>query len=104
MISGSNASNRCVSSRANTTPVKGERMTPPRTPARPMSAQKPGPTTGKRWASTVPSAPPIMNIGASTPPDVPEPSDSDQISVLTTKIPATTPRPMEPSSSAPITL
>jgi len=33
-----------------------------------------------------------MNIGASTPPLVPDPSDNDQINVLTTKMPTTSPR------------
>ena len=64
------------------TPVNGDRITPPSTPASAISAQKPGPTSGNTWASSAPSAPPIMNIGASTPPEVPEPRDSDQISVF----------------------
>ena len=51
---------------------------------------------GKAVPSRAPSAPPIMNIGASTPPDLPEPKESDQITVLTTKIPRTRPRLARP--------
>ena len=64
-------------------PVSGERITPPTTAASPAMAQKPGKTCGSRCPSSAPSAPPIMNTGASTPPEVPEPSESDQIRVLT---------------------
>ena len=93
-----------VSSTANTTPVSGERIKPPRTPASPTSGQKPGATCGKTCASRLPSAPPTMNIGASTPPEVPEPSDSDQISVLTTRMPTTRCRARRlPRSSPPMT-
>ncbi len=92
-----------VSSRQKTMPVSGERMTPPSTPARDTSAQKPGPTCGKTSASAAPSAPPTMNIGASTPPDVPEPSDSPQISVLTTRTPTISPTVACPVSSASMT-
>jgi hypothetical protein len=93
----------CVSSIVNTTPVSGERMTPPTTAARPAIAQKPANTGGSRCPSSAPSAPPIMNTGARTPPDVPEPSDSDQISVLTTRMPTISDRPARPASSWPIT-
>jgi len=39
---------------------------------------------GSAWPSSAPSAQPIMNVGASTPPDVPEPSESDHAQVLHT--------------------
>src|SRR3546814_2651256 len=77
------ADHSCVSSSAKITPVNGERITPPTTEASPISAQKPGATAGNAIASSAPSAPPIMNTGANTPPEVPEPSDKDQIRVLT---------------------
>ena len=38
-----------------------------------------------------PSAPPIISSGASTPPDVPEPSETAQITDLTSKMPAMAP-------------
>ena len=68
-----------------------------------MSAQKPGVTPGRMWASSAPSAPPIMNTGASTPPEVPEPSDSPQISVLTTRMPMISDMPARPVRSWSIT-
>ena len=43
------------------------------------SGQNPTPWSGNTIASTPPSAPPIMSSGASTPPDVPEPSDTLQM-------------------------
>jgi hypothetical protein len=94
----------CVSSRVNTTPVSGERITPPSTAARPAIAQNPGNTCGSASPSSAPSAPPIMNVGASTPPEVPEPSDSDQISVLTTRMPMISDTVARPVSSWSITL
>lgn len=84
--------------------MNGERITPPSTPASATSAQNPGPTAGNTWASSAPSAPPIMNIGARTPPEVPEPRDRDQMRVLTIRIPVTSPSPIDPSSSAPMML
>jgi len=94
----------CVSSRVNTTPVSGERITPPSTAARPAIAQNPGNTCGSASPSSAPSAPPIMNVGASTPPDVPEPSDRDQISVFTTRMPMISDSDARPVSSWSITL
>ncbi len=44
-------------------------------------------TCGRAMPSAAPRAPPIMKTGASTPPEVPDPSDSDQISVLTMRMP-----------------
>jgi hypothetical protein len=95
-----------VSSMVNTTPVSGERITPPTTAARPAIAQNPANTCGSGSAcpSSAPSAPPIMNTGASTPPEVPEPSDSDQISVFTTRMPAISDSVARPVSNWSITL
>jgi hypothetical protein len=93
----------CVSSRVNTTPVSGERITPPTTAARPAIAQNPANTYGIACPSSAPSAPPIMNTGASTPPEVPEPSESDQMRVLTTRIPMISDRVARPVSSWSIT-
>ena len=39
-------------------------------------------------ASTPPSAPPIMSNGASTPPEVPEPSETAQMTDFTSRMPA----------------
>jgi hypothetical protein len=93
----------CVSSRVNTTPVSGERITPPTTAARPAIAQNPANTCGIACPSSAPSAPPIMNTGASTPPEVPEPSESDQMRVLTTRMPMISDRVARPVSSWSIT-
>jgi hypothetical protein len=87
----------------NTTPVSGERITPPTTAARPAIAQNPGNTCGSACPSSAPSAPPIMKTGASTPPEVPEPSDSDQMSVFTTRMPMISDRAARPVSRASIT-
>ena len=48
------------------------------------SGQNPIPAPGNTRLSSPPSAPPIISSGASTPPEVPEPSDTDQIRPLTT--------------------
>lgn len=94
----------CVSSMVNTTPVSGDRITPPTTAASPAIAQKPGKTCGSASPSRAPSAPPIMNVGARTPPDVPDPRDRDQISVLTTRMPTIRETAARPVSSSSITL
>ena len=77
----------CVSSNAKTTPVNGERMVPPRIAPMLTSGQNPAPSTGKTIASRPPSAPPIISSGASTPPDVPEPSETDQMIDFTMSTP-----------------
>ena len=51
------------------------------------SGQKPAPASGSTCASRPPSAPPIISSGASTPPEVPEPSDTDQMVDFTTSTP-----------------
>ncbi len=78
----------CVNSTANTTPVKGERMVPPRIAPMAIKGQKPIPSLGKTGLSRPPSAPPIMSSGARTPPDVPEPSDTAQMTDFTSRMPA----------------
>lgn len=60
----------------------------------PISGQKPTPTSGRTMAPTPPSAAPMINRGASTPPDVPEPSAMAQISALT----MTSPTMISPAS------
>ena len=42
-----------------------------------ISAQAPGPAAGNTRPSSAPSAPPIINSGASTPPEGPEPTPRD---------------------------
>ena len=49
-----------------------------------------------------PSAPPIISSGASTPPDVPEPSDTAQMVDFTSSMPTITRRLTSPCSSAAI--
>ncbi len=49
-----------------------------------------------------PSAPPIMSSGASTPPEVPEPSDTAQMTDFTSRMPRITSRGTSPCSSAPM--
>src|SRR5205085_11272527 len=83
--SGSIMLTSCVSSNAKTMPVNGERMVPPRIAPMLTSGQKPIPSAGRIHASTPPSAPPIIRSGANTPPDVPDPSEIDQMTDLTIK-------------------
>jgi hypothetical protein len=66
-------------------------------------AQNPANMCGSRWPSSAPSAPPIMNTGARTPPEVPEPSESDQISVFTTRMPRMSDIPARLASRVPMT-
>ena len=66
------------------------------------SGQKPTPSNGSTAASRPPSAPPIISSGASTPPEVPDPSDSAQIVDFTSSTPTITRRVTSPCSSAPI--
>ncbi len=73
----------CVSSSAKTIAVSGERIVPPIIAAMPISAQKPGSPTGTMPPNSAPSAPPMISSGASTPPDVPEPSATDQMIAFT---------------------
>ena len=66
------------------------------------SGQKPGPRAGRNAPSTPPSAPPIISSGASTPPDVPEPSANAQIDDFTSRMPSSVVLGTSPCSSAPI--
>ena len=77
----------CVSSSANTIPVSGDRMVPPRIAPMLTKGQNPVPTAGKNIASTPPNAPPIISNGANTPPDVPDPSATAQITDFTSRMP-----------------
>ena len=83
-ISGSSIWVLPVSSTAKKVAVSGERMVPPITAAIASSAQKPGLPHGIYPPSSVPMAPPMISSGASTPPEVPEPSATDQITAFTT--------------------
>ena len=73
-----------VSSRAKMMPVSGERIVPPSTAAMLTSGQSAASPPGRNGETIAPSAPPMISSGASTPPEVPEPSAIDQISPLTT--------------------
>lgn len=84
-------------------PVNGDLITPPTTAAKPIKAQKPGPLSGNTRPSNAPSAAPIMNVGASTPPEVPEPSDKPQISDFTTRIPTINDSVADPPNRSAIT-
>ena len=88
--SGSIMLTSCVSSSANTTPVNGDRIVPPRIAPMLTSGQKPAPSAGNTIASSPPSAPPIISSGASTPPDVPDPSENDQMIDFTISTPRIT--------------
>ena len=83
-------------------PVNGERIVPPRIAPMLISGQKPDATCGRNIASRPPSAPPIIRSGASTPPDVPEPSETDQIIDFTTRTPMMTWVATSPCSNEPI--
>src|SRR5262245_12910568 len=67
--------------------VSGERIVPPIIAAMPMSAHSPLSPTGMNFAEAAPNAPPIISNGASTPPDVPDPSAKDQTSDFPIRIP-----------------
>ncbi|MNI90587.1 hypothetical protein D3C73_1481260 [compost metagenome] len=58
-------------------------MVPPIIAAMPTKAQNPGSACGNHGVTKAPKAPPKISNGASTPPDVPEPSAMDQIATLT---------------------
>ena len=67
------------------------------------SGQNPVPSFGRNIASTPPSAPPIRSSGARTPPDVPDPSDTLQMTDLTNRVPTITRAGTSPCSNAPMT-
>ena len=56
----------------------------------------------KHPASRPPSAAPIISSGASTPPEVPDPSETTQMIDLTRSMPRITVRGTSPCSSAPM--
>jgi len=73
--------------------VNGERMVPPIIAAMPIRAHNPVSPMGINFATAAPSAPPIISKGASTPPEVPDPSAIDQTNDLPTRRPSrATPR------------
>ena len=67
------------------------------------SGQNPTPSAGRNQASIPPSAPPIISSGASTPPEVPEPRDTDQMIDFTTSMPTITFPATSPWRRSPIT-
>ncbi|MNE69400.1 hypothetical protein D3C80_1651200 [compost metagenome] len=100
---GSSACVSCVSPNANTIAVSGAPSTLPSTPAMHTSAHSSGEPPGSHGASTVPSPAPSISSGASTPPDVPEPSAAIQITALTASSPSAMPMAMRWLSRSPIT-
>ena len=94
----------CVSSKAKMMAVKGERVTPPMAPARPMRAHTPGVVPGRTWPSDPADRGSHHQDGARIPPLVPLPSPADQMVSLTTKRRARASTPSWPSSSAWIVL
>ena len=86
--SGNSMLTSCVSSSAKITPVNGDRMVPPRIAPMLNNGQKPSAFVGKNMVSIPPSAPPIISSGASTPPDVPDPSEIAQIADFTSRMPS----------------
>ena len=72
-----------VSSTAKNVAVSGERIVPPMVAHMPSSAQKPGLAGVRMCTIAAPRPPPMISSGASTPPDVPEPSATAQIAVFT---------------------
>jgi hypothetical protein len=83
-MSGSNTCVLPVTSTAKKVAVSGERIVPPMIAAIASSAQKPGLAAGSTAVSTAPKPPPMISKGARTPPEVPEPSATAQISAFTT--------------------
>ncbi len=72
-----------VNSSANTDPVNGERIVPPKAAAIATSAQREAPSPGSHVPRIAPNAPPMIRSGAKTPPEVPEPSAIVQMQHLT---------------------
>src|SRR3569833_4069440 len=91
-----------LSATANITPVSGARIVPPIIPAMPSSAQISG-VPGSQCPTIQPVQPPMINSGASTPPEVPELSDTSQITVLTASRSSTALITTCPDSNPPIT-
>ena len=68
---------------ANTTAMIGARIMPPSVAAMQTSGHSAGSPPGSNGPSTAPRPAPIISSGASTPPDVPEPSAMTQITAFT---------------------
>ena len=62
----------------------GERIVPAIIAAMPTSAHRPVFPGDTSAPNSSPTTPPIMSSGASTPPEVPEPKATDQMTALTT--------------------
>ena len=80
----------CVSSSANITDMMGARIMPPSVAAMKTSGHSAGCEPGSHGPTSTPSAAPIISSGASTPPDVPEPSATTHIAALQTISASTT--------------
>ena len=81
---GRTAVQACVTSSEKTIAVSGTCSAAASRAAIATAGQKPSATCGRKvWASAPPAAP-TNTIGATTPPLVPDPSDSDQMSDFTT--------------------
>ena len=92
----------CVSSSEKMTPVSGARIVPPRMAPMLTRGQNPTPRSGSTHASTPPSAPPSISNGARTPPEVPDPSETDQITAFTIRMPRIVRPVTSPCSRSPI--
>ncbi len=84
--SGNKALLSCVSPKAKTIAVSGAPSVAPSVAAMQTSGHSAGSPPGSTWLSTVPSPAPSISNGASTPPEVPEPSATTQIIAFTTRI------------------
>ncbi|MCY1220184.1 hypothetical protein D9M72_321880 [compost metagenome] len=100
---GSSACVSCVSPKANTIAVSGAPSTLPSTPAMHTSAHNCGEPPGSHGASTTPRPAPSISSGASTPPEVPEPSAAIQITALTASSASAISMAMRLFSRSPIT-
>ena len=83
MTRGNSALMSCVSSIPNIIAVRGERMVPPIMAAMPTSAQMPVSVGETKPPNNAPMTPPMMRRGARTPPEVPEPRATDQMTAFT---------------------
>ncbi|MCY1558303.1 hypothetical protein D9M68_952250 [compost metagenome] len=83
--------------------VSGACITPPSVAAMHTSGHSIGSLPGSTCESTTPRPAPIMSSGASTPPEVPEPSEMTQMMAFTASSVATTPSARWLCSRSPMT-
>ena len=84
--SGRSALLSCVRPNAKTIAVSGAPSVAPSVAAMQTSGHSAGSPPGSTGASTVPSPAPSISSGASTPPEVPEPSATTQMIAFTARI------------------